>query len=141
MKTTFLSRASFINKLYQGYLQDHYIISISDDVFEEMEMRSICKDNCKPSEQCLFLHFADVEDGYSGFTQRTAMFIIRHIVKAFENNKGIVVHCLVGQSRSGAIAKFINDYWGLSDEYLSNFTGYNTYVYSELEKCFLRGEY
>lgn len=132
MKIKHASRHEAINAITNNRLQNTSIISISDDAFEEKEMRSLCNDSFENRIAALFLHFDDVEDGYSGFTRRTAVFIIQFIKSTHDAKRDLYIHCLAGQSRSGAIAVFANEYWGCNDEYLNNYKHYNKQVYNTL---------
>lgn len=136
MNINILSREQFTHSVSSGQLSDDFIISISDHVMEEREIRLLCKDSSLPRDRCLFLHFSDTEDDDSGFRSRTAHYIIEHAKTAYKERRDVTVHCLVGQSRSGAVAKFINDYWGLDSWYLNEYKGFNLYVYDILCKVF-----
>lgn len=136
MKIKHASRHEAINAIVTSQLTNTSLISISDDIFEEKEMRHLCEGAFINRETSLFLRFEDIEIGYNGFTRRTAAFVIQFIQMAFNNKRDLYIHCLVGQSRSGAIAKFANEYWGCNDEYLNNYKHYNNSVYNTLVEEF-----
>uniref|UniRef100_UPI003F816C7D hypothetical protein n=1 Tax=Enterococcus faecium TaxID=1352 RepID=UPI003F816C7D len=49
-----------------------------------------------------------------------------------KQKKDLIIHCYMGVSRSGAVAKWVNDHYGLEKPELENYTLYNKRVYSML---------
>ena len=135
-KIGFHSRHDTINMLHE--LLDHGVteiessfayISISDNEEEREEM------------QCLFdelgltylaLDFQDVDEITDGsITDEKAMQILRFVDENAHMN--FYVHCFAGISRSGAIAKFINEYFDADNPYLSRYVGHNRMVFNKLQ--------
>lgn len=107
-------------------------ISISDTHREAQQMRELWMDNKVDANAALFLKFADIDDNSSGFTDKDAERVIDFAQESFVKRKDIIVHCFAGISRSGAVAKFINEYWGLGNEYLETYAGHNRHIYYKL---------
>lgn len=107
-------------------------ISISDTNSEKDKMKKLWKNNKQDSQAAIFFNFSDIDGIESGFTEKKARKIVEFCKESFAKKKDILVHCLAGISRSGAVAKFVNDYFGLNNEYLNNYTGHNLYVYYTL---------
>lgn len=122
MNVTFESREQA--KINIPNLEDTLIISISDTVEEMNEMRAYCGSG---SNTLCALRFLDDEEDFGPWH---AELIMAFLNKAFEERKDIYVHCFMGVSRSGAIAKFTNDYFGLDIDYINNYNLYNRHVYS-----------
>lgn len=130
MKIHFLSRKAMKMLLNETTL-DGCIISISDTNKEKSEMREMKKilNSHVPS---IFLNFLDIEDLTSGFTTNKADKLFAFIKKAHEEKQDVFIHCFLGVSRSGAVAKFINDYYGLQDKVLEEYPLYNKHIYLSL---------
>jgi len=120
----FVSRRKFLQLALRP---EHAIISISDTDEERQEILEHLDDREIPSDQYLALTFPDVDD--RAFFQEA-----RSIVDFIEQHKtqNFVVHCFLGVSRSGAIAKFINEYLELEDPYLDTYAGHNRAVFDAL---------
>lgn len=108
------------------------LISISDTHKEAKQMRDAWKKNKKDTNAAIFLVFYDVENDMSGFTQNKARQIVNFIDISHKKKKNIAVHCFVGISRSGAVAKFINDYLGLENLYVEEYKHHNKHIYYTL---------
>ena len=130
MKVVFVSRCDMIKLIKNKSLRSVCIVSVSDNNREKQEMYNLCKEYsqglCKA-----FVNFPDVEDGVC-LTDKKIKQILRVCDYAFKNKLDIVVHCFLGVSRSGAIAKYINDYYMLGDTYLEDYTGHNKNLYYAL---------
>lgn len=88
-------------------------------------------------EKCPFiaLVFLDLDSEDSMFTNGMAGDIIGFVEWCHKNNKNIIVHCDMGVSRSGAVAKWVNEFLGLQDLYLEDYQLYNRYVFNRLCEC------
>lgn len=135
MNVEFISRRKFIESMYIGKVncKDTAYISISctpEEVYEIHEHLVKCYPLLGTdiiSDDILTLNFYDDENSMTeGDARKIVDFINKH------TDKNIVVHCLLGVSRSGAVAKFINDYFGLDIEYLNQYSNYNRQVYNKL---------
>lgn len=132
---SFVSRHSFINMLYLGTIDCRRTacISISCTPEEQYEMHNhITKTSGLLNSEfltddILTLNFLDNE---SGITDSDAQRITKFIEA--NKDKDFLIHCFVGVSRSGAVAKFINEYLELDIQYLNDYTLYNTYVFNKL---------
>lgn len=107
-------------------------ISISDTHSEVKQMRSLWFENKDDANAALFLKFQDIDDNSSGFTDKDAQRVVNFVQESFVKNKDVYVHCFAGISRSGAVAKFVNEYWGLGDDYLETYAGHNRHIYYKL---------
>lgn len=134
MKVKFVSRGDARQYVNMGYFaeRDCDFISISDTHKEAKEMKELWLENKQDSNAALFLRFQDIDDGSSGFDRKKAETIVNFVEQSFKKKKNVIVHCFAGISRSGAVAKFINDYYGLEDEYLETYRGHNLWVYYTL---------
>ena len=102
-------------------------ISISDTKREQGEIESLFTFTEIDTYSYITLSFPDNDDGIpSDEAQRLVDFIKKHPDKDF------IVHCFMGISRSGAVAKFINEYYDMNDVILNTYTGYNKQVYNSL---------
>lgn len=101
------------------------LISISDSEDERQEMI-----NSHPGiEICSFV-FHDIDEKYlidNRDTKRMVQFI--DDCKPYRN---LYVHCLMGASRSAAVAKFVNEYIELDNEYLNRLNLYNSALFNRL---------
>lgn len=135
MKIKFVSRWDAKRMIKDGYFvnNDADLISISDNNREKAEMKALWINNKKDSNAAHFLNFKDIDDSASCFAQAKASGCLRFIKETSCKKKELVVHCFLGISRSGAIAKFAHDYFSASeDEYLRYYKGYNVYVYCQM---------
>lgn len=136
MKVSFISR----NDCLLMMLDDHFLdnrcdlISISDTNKEKSLMKKYWLQRKSDENADLFLNFKDIEGVESRFTDAKAGAIIRFVEETFKKKKDLVVHCFAGVSRSGAVAKWVNDHYMLMDSYLSEYRGYNVHVYCVLEE-------
>tara|TARA_R110000851_G_scaffold187318_1_gene337156 strand:- start:53740 stop:54207 length:468 start_codon:yes stop_codon:yes gene_type:complete len=84
--------------------------------------------------------FLDIDSDESGFDILKAEAMYNTIntwmnLDYSQKPSSILIHCDMGVSRSGAVAKWINDYYGLDDRYLNEYNCYNTYIYQMLMKA------
>lgn len=134
MKIRFTDRGTAKREIEAGAyaLNDIDLISISDTWSESQQMRELWLGNKIDTNAALFLKFADIDDNSSGFTDKDAERVVNFVQESFVKRKDVVVHCFAGISRSGAVAKFVNEYWGLGDEYLEAYAGHNRHIYYKL---------
>lgn len=134
MKIKFVDRGTAKREIEAGAyaLNQLDLISISDTHSEAHQMRELWLDNKIDANAALFLKFQDIDDNSSGFTDKDAQRVINFVQESVVKRKDIVVHCFAGISRSGAVAKFVNEHWGLGDEYLETYQGHNRHIYYKL---------
>jgi protein tyrosine/serine phosphatase len=134
MKIKFIDRGTAKRYIEDGafVLNDLDLISISDTWSEAQQMRELWLDNKIDTNAALFLKFADIDDNSSGFTDKDAEHVVNFVQESFVKRKDVVVHCFAGISRSGAVAKFVNEYWGLGDEFLEAYAGHNRHIFYKL---------
>lgn len=124
----FVSRYEMKQILKSGVdLEEYAIISVNDtdDEYSEM-LESLKQSTC--SEFSLSM-FPDTDDG-TGMSSLQAQCILSFIIK--NSNKKFLVHCFAGVSRSGAIAKFINEFLERGIFYLEDYMGYNRHCFNQL---------
>lgn len=120
----FVSRQQMKQAMEYEFDSNLAIISISDTKVEMEEMNSLLSNS-----QCdyLCLWFADSEES-DGITDEQAKYIL-----SFINHKNdFMIHCFAGVSRSGAVAKFINEYYEHGHMWLEDYQGHNKRVYNKL---------
>lgn len=134
MKIKFVDRGTAKRLIRDGYFDRNIcdFISISDTNSEATEMRELWIDNKVDNNAAVFLRFQDIDDLSSGFTEQKAKRIVNFLQESYVKRKDVIVHCFAGISRSGAVAKFANEYWGLGDQYLEDYKGHNIHVYYTL---------
>jgi protein tyrosine/serine phosphatase len=134
MQIKFIDRGTAKRNIENGAfaLNQLDLISISDTWSEAQEMRELWLDNKIDTNAALFLKFADIDDNSSGFTDKDAEHVVNFVQESFVKRKDVVVHCFAGISRSGAVAKFVNEYWGLGDEFLEAYAGHNRHIFYKL---------
>lgn len=127
-RVVFLSRAQMVHAvLVETYdPTDTVVISINDTDDDAGYMHCVLD-----KYECIIEIFADVDGGFDSINDDQA----RRIVSFIDSNKDkrIVVHCWAGVSRSGAIAKFINEHLGINDASLSAYGLYNHWVFNALK--------
>lgn len=138
MKIQFTSRPNFI-KAIPAASDDCNMISISSTNGDCAKMRRLLSNRVASKTASCFL-FLDIDDHSSGFSSVTSGFMFRRINRWFNepySNRcsSILIHCDMGVSRSGAVAKWVNDYYKLDDRFLNEYTMYNTYVYQMLMRA------
>jgi len=133
MKVNFISRQEAIQLVQKGYFNhtNTDLISINDNDDEEFEMRSAW-DQFSNKNNATFFIFRDEDSDDSGFSLEDASVMISAIEQAINSNNDIVVHCWAGISRSGAVAKFINDYLKIDSPHLNTYNLHNRFIYKRL---------
>ena len=87
-------------------------------------------------EQILKLTFDDIEEkteDYILFNKQHALAILDFIQKLPPEIDHIIIHCWAGVSRSGAVAKFLCEYYQTSD-FPKDYDRFNIRVYEILKK-------
>ena len=138
MNIKFTDRKTFLASL-PIQEQDTKLISISSTHSDYRKMRKALSKKLEAKTASCF-QFLDIDSQESGFTLRTAEFMLERIdhwmsLGFASRRSGVLIHCDMGVSRSGAVAKWINDYYGLDDRYLNEYNCYNTYIYQMLMKA------
>jgi len=131
----FIDRFTAKKLIKQGYFNDKksILISISDNEKERDEI--VILDN-RP-EKAVYLEFKDIDSDESGLTKEDCKQVIELAQYAVDKDINIIIHCFAGVSRSGAVAKWINDYLAKRQEqYITDYKGYNRYVYQMLESAY-----
>jgi len=125
-KVEFMSRGDmkrFIRS--REHLNDNMaIISINDTPYEYDEMLELLE-----GSNFTIAVFADSDDN-DGISPLQAKCLLSFIDE--NHDKDFYVHCFMGVSRSGAVAKFINEYLDRGHMYLEDYNGYNRRVYNSL---------
>jgi hypothetical protein len=145
MKVNFVSRSRMRQLIIDGYYYSKQqpkdkadIISISSTHGDKNKMRELWNENRSFPNCGLFMVFYDVDSDLSRFTENKARQIIEFVNTSHRKGaKSIDIHCDMGISRSGAVAKWVNEYLGLQNLYLDDYTRYNRFVYEKL--CYLSG--
>jgi len=100
------------------------IISINDTSYEYDEMYRLLDNS-----NFTIVAFQDSDD-QKGITDLQANLLLNFIER--NHNKNFLVHCFAGVSRSGAVAKFINEFYECGNFYLEDYKGYNRRVFNKL---------
>lgn len=134
MNITFHSRGE-IKKLVENEQinKDTVAISISDTEDERTAMSYLMVNT-----SCRFIGQV-FRDDESSFQKHQAEMLVQLIDEAYQEGKRhFVVHCFAGVSRSGAVAKFINDFYGEGPNHpiLGEYKVYNRRVYTMLENAY-----
>lgn len=125
----FVSRETFAYECKHKRINDNsFIISINDTEHEANEIKSLVL-GYAPLCQIASFVFPDEE---IGIPRETCDSIIKFTERAQRANAQIVVHCLAGISRSGAVAKFINEYLDIDDWFINCYMQYNKSIYNSL---------
>lgn len=122
----FVSRGTFITACENGLVSDCIVISVNDSDADAKEITNLVDKCCDNVDVSAYV-FPD-ED--IPLNESDAMGIVEFAVTA--NNRPIIVHCFAGISRSGAIAKFLNEYLGIDDWFINSYSNYNKAVYNSL---------
>lgn len=138
MKVQFIRRRDAFNYIDDGmFLRpecDWDLISISDSNKEKKEIRDAWMAEHNNIVAAHFVNFLDVDDRLGGFTEAKADGIVRFITETHRRRKNLLVHCWLGVSRSGAVAKFAHDYFSFECPHIEAYGLYNTYVYNMLRE-------
>lgn len=128
----FLSRSNALKWLDEMIIDEIDVsgmafISVSDTHDEQQEIEIMLSEYKGPSLTLTF------DDNDVGMSDEQAGCLLKFI----NNNSGCMftVHCFAGVSRSGAIAKFINEHLGLGNWYLEDYMGHNRVVFNQLHKA------
>lgn len=113
--------------------KDTVVISVNDTEAERDDMGHFLADRANRVILQLFL------DNESSFQKSQAETLVELIDEAYEDGlRRFVIHCWAGISRSGAIAKYINDFYGEGENhpFLGDYKVYNKRVYTMLENAY-----
>lgn len=131
MKINFMSRRDFIKTMInQGVmLEDTAVISINNDMRQMSEIQDVLESTGRliQDDDVIVLRFPDDNSGMTEYQSHALSEFIKYNL-----DKDFIIHCEMGVSRSGAVAKFINDYTGAKDPCLERYTMYNHRVYRQL---------
>ena len=134
LTVTFHSRAEVKKLVDDDFIdKDTVVISVSDTEKERTDMSYHVATH---ANRFIGQVFADNE---TAFEKHQASVLVEMIDEAYEEGmRRFVVHCWAGVSRSGAIAKFINDFYGEGEYHpiLGDYKVYNKRVYTMLENAF-----
>ncbi len=127
-KITILSRSAFKKFIDSNGINDNtvdsitnlYLISINTTYGNDSEpffklphnnVLTLFFDDC--DEDCDFIDLSDQNKviKVKAMSEQQALTVF-NFTKTINNDSNVVVHCTLGQSRSGAIGAFINDYFG-----------------------------
>lgn len=128
VKLLFVARWEFKKMLTLGTMPKNTpLISISDTKHEVKEIHQYFAFHGIDPELTFTANFPDNSVGISRYdAERLVRFIKTH------GDTNYVIHCYMGISRSAAVAKFINDYYNMSDSVLNTYLIYNKQVYNAL---------
>lgn len=126
-KIEFISRGQMKRIIsQQGHKEDNLaIISINDTSYEYDEMYRLLD-----GSNFTIAAFQD-SDGDDGITDIQAKLLLSFIER--NHDKNFLIHCFMGISRSGAVAKFINEFYECGIFYLEDYKGYNRRVFNKLQ--------
>lgn len=129
----FFSRFDMIKMLKKGLIDfnEDVVISVNDTPREYDEMYKLLIEADPTCLNFITLMFNDDDEDFSDVQAK----IILNFIKTNGHKKNYMVNCFAGISRSGAIAKFINEYHGTNDWYLEGYKGYNKHVFNMLNKA------
>lgn len=137
MNIEFISRHEMKKRLKNNLIDKNntVVISVNDTTFESMEMMNLLLDYCNlgKSYREFFMTsiFADDEKDFDENNAGNILSFINH----HGTKKDYLIQCFAGISRSGAIAKFINEYYDAGNWYLEDYKGYNRHVFNMLHKA------
>ncbi len=107
------------------------VISINDTVYEYDEMSALLAEADPTGLNFTKVVFKDDDEDF-GVIQAE---IILNFIKKHGQDKNYHVHCFAGISRSGAIAKYIDEYFKAGNRYLKQYKGYNKHVFNTMHKA------
>lgn len=122
----FMSRANFMNTRRKPD-DGRAFISISNNEEERQEIL-YWLESLGNTNPCFAMAFPDNDDAMSVVQARHLFLFIKR-----NEDRRFIVHCEMGVSRSGAVAKFINDYLGYDDVVFRHYDMYNRRVYRQLQ--------
>lgn len=124
------SRREVLDNIMDKYFTETFnIISINDYNSEKEEIETLYENGENDKENLLTLVFKDDYPNPGEFTPEVAQKIIDFVKKTKAENRELVIHCWAGISRSGAVAKWINEYFEYNIPYWSNYKDYNKAVH------------
>ena len=125
----FVSRETVLDALRQKQVTDGtYVISINDTFADSIEVTKNVLAYA-PSIKLKTFVFPDEE---IGIADDVAKDIINIANRASAAAAPILVHCLMGVSRSGAVAKFLNEYLDIGNWFLESYHNHNKSIYNSL---------
>ena len=137
-KVQFIRRRDAFNYIDDGmFLRpdcDWDMVSISDSTKEKKEIKAAWMAAHNNKVAAHFVNFLDVDDPHSGFTESKAEGIVRFLTETNRKKKNLLVHCFLGVSRSGAVAKFAYEYFGFECPHIEAYGLYNKYVFNQLRE-------
>lgn len=129
LELQFVSRETFIKSFKNKLVVDGtYVISINDTFAESDEITKMVLGHAPHVTLKTFV-FPDEE---IGIADDVAKSIIAVGEKAQDQGQPILVHCLMGVSRSGAVAKFLNEYLDVGNWFLESYHNHNKSIYNSL---------
>lgn len=139
LTVTFHSRAEIKKLVDDEFVDtDAFVISINDNESERKELFDLL---IRVGVRFVSMTFPDDE---KSFDKLLAEKLFSEIDEAYEAGiQRFIVHCWAGVSRSGAIAKYINDFYGEGENHpiLGNYKVYNKRVYTMLESAFQKNKF
>lgn len=139
LTVTFHSRAEIKKLVDDEFVDaDALVISINDNESEREEIFDLLSDIGVRFVSMTFL------DDEKSFDKLLAEHLFSEIDEAYEDGiERFIVHCWAGVSRSGAIAKYINDFYGEGKNHpiLGKYKVYNKRVYTMLESAFQKKKF
>jgi len=106
---------------------ESFLISVSDTIYEQNEIEQFIAFAGIPPDRYIALNFPDNSRGINTWDAKRLVEFIKR-----SGRGDFIVHCFMGISRSGAIAKFIDEFYEMNDPLLENYTIYNKQVYNSL---------
>ncbi len=124
------SRAEMLrNIMDERFTELFNIISINDYASEKEEIETLYENGDGNKDNLLAVVFKDDYPNPGEFTPEVAQQIIDFVKKTKDENRELIIHCWAGISRSGAVAKWINEYFDYNIPYWSNYKDYNKAVH------------
>ena len=105
------------------------IISINDYTSEKEEIETLYENGDNDKNNLLTLVFKDDYPNPGEFTPEVAQSIIDFVEKTDREGRELIIHCWAGISRSGAVAKWINEHFEYNIVYWNNYKDYNRAVH------------
>lgn len=123
----FVSRWDFKKLLKNNELGNASVISVNDTDYEMKEIQQHIAFHGFDPDKAFLVNFPDNDKGIDSYAAGKLVDFIKN-----QGNTDFIVHCFMGVSRSGAIAKFINEYYDMNDVVLNDYKGYNKQVFNSL---------